>query len=61
MKCFSELWYMPKEGTNENEIGYQTGGIAFEAAVGYNLYKRKFDAMYHRQIRVVIRNDEANR
>lgn len=52
---------MPKEGTNENEIGYQTGGIAFEAAVGYNLYKRKFDAMYHRQIRVVIRNDAANR
>lgn len=46
---------------NKNEICYQTGGIAFEAAVGYNLYKRKFDAMYHRQIREAIRNDATNR
>ena len=61
MECFSELWYMFKKRMNENETGYQTGGIAFEAAVGYNLYKRKFDAMYHRQIREAIRNDVANR
>lgn len=52
---------MFKEGINENEIGYQTSGIAFEAAVGYNLDKRKFAAMYHRQKWEVIRNDAANR
>lgn len=51
MERFSELWYMFKEGMNKNEVGYQTCGIAFETAVGYNLYKRKFNAICHRQIK----------
>ena len=61
MEHFSELWYMFKEGMNKNEVGYQTCGIAFETSVGYNFYKRKFNAMYHRQIGEAIRNDTANR
>lgn len=47
MECFSELWYTFKASINENEVDYQTGGIAFEVALEYNLYKRKFDAMYY--------------
>jgi len=45
----------------ENKASYQTDGIAFEVAVEYNLYERKFDAIYHRKIRKVIKNDAANR
>lgn len=29
MEYFSELWYTFKESINENEVDYQTGGIAF--------------------------------
>lgn len=61
MQHFSELWYVFKKGMNKNKVGYQTCGIAFEIAVGYNLYKREFNTMYYRQIGETIRNDTANR
>lgn len=46
MGYFSELWDMVKGDMNDNKASYQTNGIAFEAAVEYNFYDRKFDTMY---------------
>ena len=43
MECFSELWYTFKESINENEVDYQTGGIAFEVALEYKDCSSNFE------------------